>query len=201
MKNKINPLFLDKNGFIHTDENPSLSQSENKLMFTALCSIFYHVDPILDEVYLENKFRRNAHRDWNNGSFSHDEMTGLYCLLNDIQDLPIIKWEGEYWLHPRDIAFYLYCHFKVLGLIFLPVVTLSMIVSCLQDYKYRNGKRFLRTDGKLLTYLRCKKYNLKMTFWICDKIIKNKKLFGSWDRVFSIYFKNPSHPLNTIKGK
>lgn len=198
---KIDNVFLDSNGFVHLDTNPSLSESENKIMFTALCSLFYNVDPTLDEVYLGGKFRRNSDRDWDNGSFSHDEMTGLYCLLSDIRNLPILKWEGNYWLHPRDIAFYTYCHNKFLGSLLLPIASIAMIISCLQDYKYRNGKRFVRTDGKLLAYLRCKKYKLNLTFWICDKIIKRKKLFGSWDKVFSIYFRNPEHPLNIIRGK
>lgn len=132
--------------------------------------------------------------------WSHDNHTGMVC-MSKIMDLNFHKkffWSG-WWrrAHPRDVVFYLYMKGGIIGALawfFLWIPMISMIVSCATTYKVRGARRFVATDGKLLTWLRCKAGNLHLTYWICSEIISRKEKFGSWYKVFKIYFKHNDHP-------
>ena len=111
--------WLDKNGWLHTDKFPELDQSENKIMFTAILGLSENVSIPFNEVRSGDSFRRNQIRDWNT-HFSHDEMTGLYCLykqqnkIKEMKSLPVIaKRPYMTLLHPRDVAFYFYAKHRL----------------------------------------------------------------------------------------
>jgi hypothetical protein len=135
------------------------------------------------------------------GTFSHDNMTGLVCLSN-ILDYSFHKkyfnygWKRRW--HPRDVIFYLYAKGGIIGflasfLLWIPMI--AMAVSCAQDYKVRQGRKILKTDGKLLAWLRVNSFNLPITKWLCTKIIERNKEFGSWKHCFEIYF-GKKHPIS-----
>lgn len=204
--------WLDNDGLMHTEFNPTVDQSENSPMFTGLLSItegnaFRHHDKKLRISAIiekwDGKFRANSNREWGS-HFSHDNMTGLYCLVKNnewntmIKRLPIAKWNGEWWLHPRDLAFYFWCHYPRLGLLTLWIASLAMIVSCIQEYKVRDGKKIIKTDGKLLAYMRCNSFNLNITFAICSFFIRRHKYFSSWNDVAKKYFQVKGHPLRSL---
>lgn len=211
--------WLDVHGYIHLNESPEVDESENGPMFTGLLLVtpnitrwnvanpFQQGPDLFAVINVKDKgaFRVNAKGKWGD-HFSHDNMTGLYCILNISpkplkvirKHLPILKWNNRWWLHPRDISFYFWCHHPILGLPFLWIASLAMIISCYQTYKVRGGVKIVKTDGKLLTWMRCKSFNMPITFAICTWLIKRNPYFVTWNHVASIYFKNPKHPLRTL---
>lgn len=201
--------WLDSDNFLHTEKNPALDQSENSPMFTGLLSLFIKQSPRLSEffpitTFIANKsYRANRTREWGS-HFSHDNMTGLYCIYKNrdailrMRQLPILKWNNRWWLHPRDMAFYFWCHHPILGLPFLWIASLAMIVSCIQTYKVRNGKKIIKTDGKLLAYMRCKSFNMGITLAVCTYFIQRHEFFNSWNDVAKMYFKEEGHPLREL---
>ena len=196
--------WLDSNGFIHTKKNPSIDQSENSPMYEGLLSgtgrpLFGSTTTIHRRL-----FRANANREWGS-HFSHDNMTGLYCLYKNsmydphtLSTLPIMKWNDRWWLHPRDLAFYFWAHHPLLGLPFLWIASLSMFISCYQEHKVRNGNIILKTDGKLLAWMRCKSFNMRVTYKVCTWLIERNPKFGSWNNVAKIYFREEGHPLREL---
>jgi hypothetical protein len=77
---------------------------------------------------------------------------------------------------------------------FLWIPMIAMMVACAKTWKIRGDQKMLSTDGKLLTFIRCKAGNLRLTWLICSAIINGKKEFGSWYKVFKIYFRDADHP-------
>lgn len=142
----------------------------------------------------------------NEPTLSHDNFTAIVCLSKAYgfkYHTQIFKRELIHtMLHPRDFIFYLrMCDrwYSVLGLLLYPISLLAQIHSCVTDYKKRGEQVFIKTDGKLLTWLRCKSFNIKVTSFICSKIISIKtKYFGSWKKCFDIYFKDSTHPNRTM---
>ncbi len=200
--------WLDEDGFLHTKNNPEVNQSENGPMFTGLLSIFDHRIGSFEKTHyidnlLGNGFRANHDRLWGS-HFSHDNMTGLYCLyknrmlLGKLSKLPIAKWNNRWWLHPKDLAFYFWCHYPRLGYLTLWIASLAMIISCIQKYKVRNGQRIIKTDGKLLAFLRCRSFNLTLTYAICTFFIERHEYFNSWNDVAKKYFQEEGHPLREL---
>jgi len=189
--------FQDAMGLIHLRMSPKMDQSENPILFTAQAKLFYPLCYNIGAIESKLGFRANAARAFRS-HFSHDNMTGLYCYKIlagiSVNHLPVARWNNRWWLHPRDLAFYFYCHYPRLGLLFLWISSLAMIFSCLGKYKYRNGQRYIKTDGKLLAYLRCKAAHMPVTFWICTKIIENHEYFNSWHEVAKKYF-GEHHPI------
>jgi len=132
--------------------------------------------------------------------WSHDNHTGLVCLskicgFKEHKQLYPSLWRTM--LHPRDLIFYSWAAgrwYSRIAWFFLWIPMIAMVVTCLQDYKVRNGQNILKTDGKILTWLRINSFNLPVTKWLCTLAIRNNKEFGSWKRCFSIYFKDRGHP-------
>lgn len=198
--------WLDHDGFMHTKKYPALDQSENSPMFSGLFSCVYpsaqFVTKAMTLYDTEGNFRANRMRKMGS-HFSHDNMTGLYCYMKRRygkvpEHFPICKWNSKYWLHPRDLAFYFWVHYPRLGYLTLWIASLAMMVSCIQTYKVRNGKRIIKSDGKLLAYMRCKSFNMSITFAACTFIISRHKHFGSWNSVAKMYFKEEGHPLRSL---
>lgn len=136
--------------------------------------------------------------------FSHDNLTGVFCLSKTLgTDHHKKIWFRNYWayLHPRDFLWYLWANqrwYSYLVLPFFPIITLAMMHSCWSDFKVRNGNKILKTDGKILSFLRLKAFNMPITARLCDWVLRNNKEFGSWKKCFEIYFRDPEHPLRNF---
>lgn len=140
------------------------------------------------------------------GHLSHDNFTAIVCLS--------VKYGFDYhkdllrtdlihcMLHPRDALFYISKSerwFSFIGKLLYFIPLLAQIHSCASDWKERNKVKVLKTDGKLLTWLRCRTFKLPVTSFICTFIINRNMEFGSWKKCFEIYFKNPMHPNRVLE--
>lgn len=212
--------WFDNYGLLHVDKQPS--DSENGILFTAEYWTLkskerklnnYEIDYI-NKAIDSSKHAKGyylLHPKSKEIRFSHDNMTGLICLMKLVgrEDYKKFKfWFNDirhHWkqrLHPRDIVFYAYCKGGFLGVLaylFLFIPSLAMIISCLQDHKVRGGNKILKTDGKKLAWLRLNTLNLPLTKLICSFIINKNMPFKSWKNIFSMYFKNEQHPNNQFK--
>jgi hypothetical protein len=192
--------WLDKDGFIHLHKFPKVDQSENRNFYTGLLSVKYDSRPRI--FYGKNGMFKNNSNSELGSHVSHDEITGMYLIRKNsglpCDDLPILKWNNRWWLHPRDMSFYFYCHHPILGLPFLWITSLCMIVSCAQTYKVRNGNKIIKTDGKLSAWGKCQTYDMRLTYKICTWLIERNPVFGSWNNCAKIYFKNKEHPLRDL---
>lgn len=110
---------------------------------------------------------------------------------------------GKFMLHPRDFIFYGWVTGGFFGLLFLPflwISTICMIESVLNTtYKTINGVQVLETDGKLLTWMKINTFNLPVTKFICDFIVKRK--YNGYKLFFDTYFKDPHHPNRILAGE
>lgn len=103
--------------------------------------------------------------------------------------------------HPRDFLFMLRFKYRLMGGLanfLLPVVPLAMILTCLQSYKVRGGRKILKTDGKLLAWLRMSTYHYPITKWICRKLLAWNDDFKNFNNCAAIYFKDAKHPLREL---
>jgi hypothetical protein len=211
--------FFDEFGLLHVEPN---QDSENGILFAAhwytLRVIRGVVKPFywdaIQEVatYTEEGDRLfNANPKNDVSRFSHDNMTGLYCLLFQfgywkwVDKLPVIKWncnrrnpptmEG-YWLHPRDILFYLSLKFPyTLGTILFPLLLPFLLVSIMARREV--------TSGKCLWFTRLSSVsNTKTSIGFIAAAMLGLATFvlsmkgENWKDIFAFYFKNPEHPIN-----
>lgn len=168
-----------------------MNRSDNEILFQCEADILnekkeYHLD-----VYrFISDWNINKGREINN-NFSHDNWTGVYCWVNMfnknlIEDLPLF---GHHALRPDNFCFYFYAKYKWIGWIFLPIISLSMIISMLRVWrKGKNGEQYIDTDGKLLAFFKCKSFNFRITKWILDFIISKHKDLSGWSTIFDIYY-------------
>ena len=224
--------FFDKFGLIHLHENPKANESENPLLFTAewviatqldiwkdgykgsetfnkLAGLQFKIQSILD-TFIQKPFKATGIS--TSDHFSHDNMTGLYCLAyliysitgNDryINTLPILSWNGRIWWHPRDILFYCAVKLKTKGklcdllsypLLIMPLI--AMMVSCWQSHKTRGGNKIIKTDGKMLSWLRTSSLGLTGSKSMMLSLIRKSGNFTTWKEVSAYYFKDPLHPV------
>lgn len=198
--------FWDEYGLLHAMPN---EPSENGILFAseywALEKIHGHhiyngdvaiaSTAMYKDWFVANPPEKGVH-------FSHDNMTGLKCLMYNIYGTeagtPILKWNGRWWLHPRDIIFYSALRLEglfgsLLVLLLLPFLLFSLM-------KPREV-----TSGKCLWFLRLTTLHMSNCPWlstVVEPIILITNLLLSirhgnepWDDVFSIYFKHPDHPI------
>jgi len=150
----------------------------------------------------------NEKREWytmGEENLSHDNFTAIVCLSSrygfDYHKDLFRKDLIHSMLHPRDAVFYLSkCErwYSFIGKVMYPISLLAQMHSCYVVEKRRGDQVFLRTDGKLLTWLRCRTFNMRLTSLICTFIIKNNELFKTWKKCFGIYFKDSAHPNNLM---
>lgn len=216
--------WFDKVKLIHLAKNPDITNSENGPLFSAEFHRLYYemygkrhpyildtISAINDKPGQFNPSGEWLDKDSKDAHFSHDNMTGLYCLyyiaFSKIPShLPLIT---KYAKHPRDVLFYSYCHSLKYGGLLMHIIRhllliipcTAMLVSCYQLYKVRNGNKILKTDGKLLTWLRCRTFGLKKTMWCAEKILKFRKKWRSWDHIFGAYFNRSDHPINQMASR
>lgn len=198
--------WQDEGGFFHIQINPTKDGSENGPLFTAEVALFSKLNEFdLAPIDVDNlKVSDTKFRDRYNGiptHFSHDNMTGLYCLRElgfSSMSLPIIRWDSndsKYWLHPRDVIFYLALNNKLLS----PLTLLLLPISFLTFLRERGN-----TSGKCLWFTRFGTMSLsknlilkavgKMGLWFGDFFMEPEHGDKPLQDVFSIYFANAGHP-------
>jgi hypothetical protein len=237
--------FFDSKGLLHVEKGVF---SENGVLFAAEYWIFFKN---IKEPYLSSFFQREtekiiagvynydsekekhwfdpnpSHNNDINSHYSHDNMTGLYCLgyfteSFEIKQLPIIKWNcvkpskqqkwyykiqkklfGNYlWFHPRDFLFYLTLKNNILGYLGLPLLFLISFFSAFAPKNITSGK-----CKWLLAYLTLNNHTNKMVrafsklcLSLFSKTLKKEHGSQPFIDVFNIYFKNEEHPIhNQIK--
>ena len=172
------------------------------------------------------EWRNHSISDWN--EFSLDNFIGvataLKCCMKFLEKknftkskvyhrceyymetIPYFHWQLD---HPKD---FIYLGFLKSPVLFFPLmwfVSLAMIVSCYQTFKYKNGRAIIKTDGKILAFIRFTATKMPITEYVCTWLIKNKKhklkenvfTFGSWSDIFIRYFKNVNHPNRNLLRK
>lgn len=176
-------------------------------------------------LYRDGKWYPNSETE--NEDMSHDNFLGVICALKVLEEwthsleplgsvsgdilyqerknievlkeaLPLFHKQLD---HPRDFLFMLRFKHPFIGALanlLLPVVPLAMILTCLQSYKIRGGRKILKTDGKLLAWLRMSTYHYPITEWICTKMLSKKKDFRNFNTCAKIYFKDENHPLREL---
>lgn len=115
-------------------------------------------------------------------AFSRWNMKDIDSYWNgrNLKALPLFN---KHTIRPDTFCFLLYCKYPLLGFWFLWVPALFMISSCVRPYH--------ETSGKLLAYVQYKGANMRLTWWIC------KKLIGvPMHEVFAVYFPESDHPIN-----
>lgn len=198
--------WQDEGGFFHIQHSPSKDGSENGPLFTAEVALFSKLNEFdLAPIDIENlKVSDVDFRDRFNGStnhFSHDNMTGLYCLKElgfHNMELPIIRWNSrgdKYWLHPRDILFYSILKYKILSPLAMFLIPISIV-----SYIEEQG----RTSGKCMWFTRFGTMTLsknpilsafgKLGFHIGNFLMKKQHGDKPFQDAFEIYFKNDGHP-------
>ena len=143
--------------------------------------------------------------------YSHDNLLGLYSMChilrlyghrNYFEFLPIAKWNQRWWLHPRDVMFYLLMkEYKWNLSTFLSVFAWAILapacfLSCLSPKT--------ETSGKCLWWLRlnalttARSYPIRMVSKLCkliaEAILKRKHGDNPWLDIFGTYFTYSDQP-------
>lgn len=207
-------LFSDKIGMLHheydmidiktggsylTVREVEKDKSENSLLFTAtffqiikelgISPISFKGNPIL-RIEESIKFNKD----------SHDNKTGYFSLRSFFGANALSKykpWEllrGRKWFHPRDLIFWSALDDGI-GYNFLWLVKITNKISCKRTYREKkNGHKEITTSGKMLALTRVLTLNDYDQLIDLSDIIYKNPVFGSWEKVASIYFKDELHP-------
>ena len=210
--------YQDSWGMIHNRKTANFGVSENGPLFTATYILFkllynncYNPSRDFTPGYVYNVGTRQYHADpsTNGEHFSHDNMTGLYIwtyltYFSSLKHLPTIKWNGRYWLHPRDAIFYGCMKGSVLASLLALVLYPLMIL-----YSFSKPREI--TSGKCLWILRLTAMTLHHSFFtslagtVLGRLIqrKNNPKFDVVD-IFERYYtkngawQNYDHPTLTV---
>jgi len=201
MKNE----YFDDNGLLKPF-------GENSILFTAEYLTLVrnnerflrknHASKSIAAVYRgDEEFRAVPDEKW-----SHDNHTAVVCLSKIMG----FEWHKSLYpkhvmtmLHPKDFIFYAYAAgrwYSPIAWLFLWVTSIAMIVSCMQKYKVRNGVKIVKTDGKLLAWLRCQAFNLPITWFLCRLALRRNSAFKTFQQCFNMYFTDPGHPNRQFKS-
>lgn len=179
--------FADENYLLHHRPNPTTNTSENELLFTAEYAILQGKawNP---RRYIANQMLRFYKEEVAKGhKISHDNKTGMVALYPNLKE-SIFRVGGRVWLHPRDIIYYGYMKYGAVFYPLLPIVSMANIISCYRTYKTTGTNKHITTSGKLLAMVRNLSAGLRLTQWICTKLIHRNENFKSWENVARIYF-------------
>lgn len=212
--------YQDRNGFFHHKVNPVENTSENPSIFTAGPRAIMKFNGTSTNTLKKPKYhslKKNDNQFYTHAfgpvvRCSHDNMTGLYIareLEEHDMDLPIIRWDDhkngrdrKYWLHPRDIIFYMSLDkspfISFLGSLISPLLWLFSIVSYLSPFGDTSGKCMWLY--RYITYTISNNYFKKFVGYVglLLGLIFMFPLYGfrPFTEAFSIYFKDESHPAN-----
>ena len=203
--------WLDSDNYIHLHKSPNVNQSENGPLFTAHVNLYKYTKPDLKAIcgysVLTNKMYFRANRLSASDHFSHDNMTGLYslCITGQyytlLNRLPTFKWNNRWWLHPRDICFYLLVRRKLC--LASPLFVLVLFLASLHSFAQEKG----RTSGKLMWHTRLRTLRKVYTSRISLSMLRLWERIGlslskqTWEEVSRIYFTDRDHPLHEMIGR
>lgn len=222
-------MYRDNNGLITQDE--AGTSAENSFLWTmSLLIVLLNkgedvgnlkltLGIALDDMYLgKGLYKQAPHLGLNSGHdsyMSHDQLTAIICYLSFIGDkarikeiLKAFKYGVSYNnvdnkfrpYHPRDLIFYNIMAGSRLAYLFLPLLWLITLYTFIKDTKTRNGRAIKKTDGEILHYTRRSCTNVfKPIDGMCNMLVRRR--FGSWDKLFSTYYKDAKHPINKITNK
>lgn len=128
-------------------------------------------------------------------NFSHDNFTLVACWCKKfapgwLYSIPL--WGRHSW-RPDNFLFFLYAKYPYIGFVFLPLLSLVMVVSTLRVWRTNSrGQRELSTSGKLISFFKCISFNLRLTKKILDFIVKKHPDLKTWLNIFDVYF-NPEN--------
>lgn len=199
--------FWDEYGLLHVEPN---IPSENGILFAseywALEAIhghpIYEADLALRSTVVDkNTFQANPPEQGEH--FSHDNMTGYKCLHYNLYQndglTPILKWNGRWWLHPRDILFYTILRLEGLCGFVLSLLLLPFLLSSLMRTRQN-------TSSKCLWFLRLTTMSMSQCPWLSsiatvyillsNVILSFRHGSEPWIDIFRIYFRNPNHPIH-----
>lgn len=208
--------FMDKQGFIHHSIE---KDSENGILFSTYYYILISLLNPFNKIKYGNLITNLIEKletEPDSGQFfmtcnpndsedlaSHDNLTAIICASKFFNKdfINKIRFSKNY-IHPRDIIFFLYIKNNILGKLLLPILSLIMIIQTIPKYKIINNSKYLRTDGLLLSFIRCKTFKLNITYKLmCYLLKKFHKVKNPYSYIFSIYFKDVNHPINIIAKK
>jgi hypothetical protein len=208
--------YQDKYGFVHHKkvENGDPETSENGPLYTGMALTEnrliiedYRLKDLLARIYVGGTWRTTPVSPASAG-FSHDNFKGLIAMILYFKKRDpkfFKKWRKRVPLfhrqlmHPRDFCLVGYFKYPLIFWPTLPIVWLTMFITCYQTYKVRNGVKYIKTDGKLMARMICIAFNWPVVLDFCTDILKRKDrevLKISWRHCFAIYFKDPDHPFN-----
>lgn len=191
--------YSDKFGILQLRKNPSPQDSENGPTFTGLfwsvwskVSSMPSIENPFEHLITDGKYRTTPNSP--NPRFSHDNMTGVVC-ASEVFGWPWLYYYSDQFIHPRDLIFYNWSKSQsFLSWLLLPIVSITMIISCAQTYKTRNGRKIVKTDGKLLTLMRCLSHDMNLTLKVCTWLMSRNEKFQCWEKVANRYFQDSEHP-------
>lgn len=202
--------WQDSTGFIHLHENPDLKQSENGPTFTGELIVLSKMNnftlnpaPALNLLQKSKRvYRTTVKQEWGK-HFSHDNMTGLYCMRELGLDrkldfeLPVYKWNNRIWLHPRDLIFYAALNRNFLGLLLIPLLLIISIHSLLKPREVTSGKClwFLRFGTLALSGNYYLQLVGKAGIILLDTLLRARHGRLPLTDVFGIYYKDVNHPI------
>lgn len=196
-------LFTVENFFLNPEDE------KTKMLLMAILNICNETKGI----YRQHPAKLTGHDEY----MSHDQLTAIFCFscYNNLQHHRRIwqeikrqwlrynnvnvpntfkqKFFNERLLHPRDIIFYGICNENIICYLLFPILFLIMFISCWSKREViAYGAPALKTDGKLLTYIRVRALGWKWLIKFFDFVIE--KRFGSWKVIFKTYFRYENHP-------
>ena len=191
--------FVSKHGYLLP--NSHAEQSENGVLFTVqyyYLKLYTRTNNPLDMIRVHTLLWDNMRS--NNGiyrtlpndgnpRFSLDNMVAVAGFARKtkftklLYGLPLFR---RYSLRPDNFAYLLYCKYPLIGWWFLPITSLFMIISC---YRAANN----RTSGPLLAYTKAKGINMRLTWWLCQKVMPM-----SMRTCFQVYYPQFEHPSNKL---
>jgi len=209
---------LSENSLLFTVENFFLNP-DNERRKTFLSAIL----DICNEgkgIYRQHPAKLTGHDKY----MSHDQLTAIFCFsyfnklnahktiwkemvrqffrYNNV-DVPKTfkdKIFNKRFLHPRDIIFYGICNKNIFCYLLFPILFLIMFISCWSKKEViAYGAPALKTDGKLLTFIRVRALGWKWLIKFFDFIIE--KRFGGWKVIFKTYFRYEDHPNIVLLNK
>ena len=222
-------MYRDKNGLITVDEGGT--SAENSFLWTVELFIVQHkqgnntdslcftIDKALEDMDLgKGLYKQAPHIGLDQGHdsyMSHDQLTAIICYLSikgrkdKIKEiLKAFKYGISYNnvdskfrpMHPRDLIFYNIMNGSILAWLLLPLLLLITFITFKQNIKKRNGVELQKTDGEILYYIKRECTNaFRPVNSYCESRVKSR--FGSWDKLFNVYFRDDNHPINLIENK
>lgn len=203
----------------HKETNGDPETSENSPMFCGLeCAAMWELgelDWIAAKEYVTEviPYFYSKHSYWiasatsTRDDCSRDNFSGIISMIKLTSKYPInrpackrlrklVPLFHKQLMHPRDFIMVGYLKYPILFWPLLWFPAICYIISCAQKYKVRNGNKIIKTDGKLIARMITKSFNMRITFWLCNKVLRWFGVFETWVGISWTYFIYSEHPIN-----